>query len=176
MKRTLGLAALALSATLMTGCTEVGSLNEFVTADESVMDKALLGVWTSDDSTFAIQADGNAYIIRYFDKGPSAARFHARMIRVGDVKLLDVVQEADDAFMLPLHFLVRVWSEGNTLYWAFTDSGWMKEEAGRRLATRKFDKRHIITAPGTEWRKTALLLAADDRAYSGKRESLAKVQ
>lgn len=176
MKKLIGLAAVVVSAMLSAGCTELGSLNEFVAASESVMDNSLLGVWTSGDSTFAIQAAGSAYDIRYFEKGPTCLKLQARMIRVGDAKLLDIVQDADEPFVLPAHFLVRVWTEGNTLYWSFLDSDWIKQETGRRFAIHKDDKRLIITASGDEWRKSALLLAADDKAYSGKRESATKVQ
>jgi hypothetical protein len=175
MKKYLALAGLALSAALTSGCSDVASLNEYIAAEESVADRSLLGVWTKDDTTFVVQADGNEYKIRYMEKIPTAMPFRARLAIVNGARILDVVEESDDSFVVPLHVLVRVWTTPNTLEWTFLDSKWMQEQAGRRFSIHQSEKRRIITAAGAEWRKAALLLAADDQAYDGKRETLTRV-
>jgi len=175
MHKIMGMAAVAIAATFCGGCSELFSLNEFVTAEQSVMDRSLLGVWTWNDANFTIQADGNSYTIRYFDKGP-ALKFHARLIRVGDAKLLDVVEDIDEPFVVPVHFLVRVWTEGGTLSWTFLDSDWMKEQTGRRVALQASrDKSRLIVASGTQWSAELLKFAADDKAFSSRNE-LTRVQ
>jgi hypothetical protein len=174
MHKIIGMAAVAIAATFCGGCSELLSLNEFVAAEQSVMDRSLLGVWTSKDGSFAIQQDGNEYTIRYFEKGP-AFKFQARMIRVGDAKLLDVVEDTDEPFLVPVHFLVRVWTEGSTLSWTFLDSDWMKEQTGRRVALQPRDKSRLIVASGAQWSAELLKFAADDKAYNNRNE-LTRVQ
>ena len=171
----LAVALVVFGAGLMSGCSDLLSLNEFVAEEEAVMDPALLGVWTHDDATFAIQRKGNSYNIRYLEKGAPALHFDGRLVKAGEAKLLDIVEVSEDPFVLPLHALVRVWTEGNTLHWTFLDSDWLKEEAGRRFAVHKDKKRSVITTSGKEWRNIVWQLAADEKAYSNQ-ETATRVQ
>src|SRR5436190_1702320 len=122
------------AAMLLTGCTSLVSLNPFFTDEEAVADPALAGVWTREDTTFAIKLEDKTYSITYIEKS-TAMKFEARMIRVGDAKLLDLVPVNDDPFVVPVHSLVRVWTEGATLRWTFLETDWLKEQVGRHLAT-----------------------------------------
>jgi hypothetical protein len=168
-------AILALAALLNAGCTELVSLNPFVTEQEAVADRALTGVWTTNDHTIAIQLNGSTYTITYLEKGPQALKFEGRLIVVGDVKLLDLIETSDDPFVMPVHMLVRAWPEGNSLKWTFVDSDWMKEQVALRVSVHSQDKRRVITASGDEWRQAIRKLAVDDKA-SKDGETLTRVQ
>jgi hypothetical protein len=168
-------AILALAALLNAGCTELVSLNPFVTEQEAVADQSLAGVWTSDDHTIAIRLDGSKYTVTYFEKGPHALKFDGRLIVVGDVKLMDVVEDQDDPFVQPVHMLVRLWPDGHSLKWTFVDSDWMKEQVALRVSVHSQDKRRVITASGDEWRQAIRKLAVDDKA-SKDGETLTRVQ
>ncbi len=173
MKLTFVLVAAA--AVFTTGCTEFVSLNPFVPEQEAVMDPALLGVWTSDDATFIVKQNDKAYSIAYMEKGPTAMKFEGHLIKVGDAKLLDVLSITEDPFVLPAHLLVRVWTGGHTLRWAFLDTGWLKDQAGRQGAVQTIDKRTVVTAAGPAAREALLKLAADDKAYDNT-NTLTRVQ
>jgi hypothetical protein len=154
------------SAITLTGCSTLVSLNPFVTDEQSVMDPALLGLWTNQDGkhTYRISQDGNGYNIRYASDSSDAYQFKARMMVAGDVKLLDLVSANEDAFQIAVHTPVRVWMEGNTLRFAFLQSDWIKEQAGRQLPTVPSKDRTLIAGPGDAVRTFFAKSGADPKA------------
>ena len=163
-------------AIFMTGCSSLVSLNSFVTDKEACLEPALLGVWhDSDDATYIIRQSGNVYAIAYMDKSSSVIKFEARLLGVGDAKLLDLVSKNDDPFQIPAHTPMRVWPEGSTLRMAFLDSEWLRQEATQQLPAQMTGDRLVITAPGDAVRTFLTTYGADDRAY-GEPSVLRKVQ
>lgn len=159
--------SLALAGAItLTGCSTLVSLNPFVTDEQSVMDPALLGLWTNQDGkdTYRISQDGNGYIIRYSSDSSDTFQFKAHLMVAGDVKLLDLVSANEDAFQIAVHTPARVWTEGNTLRFAFLQADWLKEQAGRQLPTVPSKDRTLLTGPGDAVRTFFAKVGADPRA------------
>jgi hypothetical protein len=106
---------------------------------------------------------------------PSAAvyKLNAKMLKVGETRILDLMAEDEDPFQIAAHTPLRVWLEGATLRMAFLDSKWLREHASAQLAVRELDKRLLIMSPGEEVTRFLPTYGADDRAY-GKPTVLTK--
>jgi hypothetical protein len=154
------------SAITLTGCSTLVSLNPFVTGEQAVMDPALPGVWTNQDGkeTYTIRQDGTGYSIRYLSDSSDLYQFKANLMVAGDVKLLDLVPANEDAFQIVVHTPVRVWTEGNTLRFAFLQSDWLKEQAAKQLPTVPANDRTLIIGPGEAVGRFLAKAGADPRA------------
>ena len=158
---------LALAGALtMTGCSTFVSLNPFVSDQQAATDPALIGTWHGDDDTlFVIRQEGSVYTIRYLGDDSTAVKLEARLMIVGNAKFLDLVSKNDDAFQIPAHLLVRVWTGDKTLRWAFLDSDWLKEQAAKQLPVQALEKRTLATASSEAMHAFLLKNAGDDRAH-----------
>jgi len=169
---------LALAGTLMcSGCSELISLHPFVTDNEATLDARLLGVWTDGDNPmYIVRQDGNGYTISHSDKSsPAVYKLKAKMLKVGDARILDLTPADEDAFQIAAHTPLRVWMEGATLRLAFLDSKWLREKAAAQLATQQEGDRLLITSPQEEVTRFLLTYGGDDRAY-GKINVLTRQQ
>lgn len=158
---------LALAGTLMcTGCSELISLHPFVTDKEAVLDARLLGVWVDGDDLYVVRQDGNGYTIGYTEKNSTAVyKLKAKMLKVGEARILDLTPAEEDAFQVAAHTPLRVWMEGATLPIAFLDAEWLRKHASGQLAVQVVGKRLLITSPGEEVTRFLLTYGADDRAF-----------
>ena len=160
---------LALAGTLMcTGCSELVGLHPFVTDKEAALDARLLGVWVDDDDLYMVRQDGNGYTIGYSDKKSAAIyKLNAKMLKVGEARILDLTPAEVDAFRIAAHTPLRVWMEGATLRIAFLDSKWLREHASAELAVQEQEAggRLVITSPGEEVTRFLLTYGGDDRAF-----------
>ena len=143
---------LALAGTLLcTGCSDLISLHAFVTDKEAALDPRLVGVWAGEDDLYIVRQDGNGYTISHADKSASTVyKLKARMLKVGEARILD---------------LTRIWMEGATLRMAFLDSKWLREQASAHLAVEGSGDRQLITSPGEEVKRFLITYGADDRAF-----------
>ncbi len=168
-------------AFLLTGCSSFVSFEPFVTEDQAATDANLVGAWqgagNDDKDLTVIRQKGSVYTIRYFgdDKDVSIG-FEGRLMRVGDVELMDIVITNDDAFAIPVHMLARVWPDGSTLRWVFLDSGWFEEQAKQSLGTQAAADRTIVSAKGAALVQFVKKFAIDERAYSDRGQHLVRVQ
>jgi hypothetical protein len=170
--------SLALAGAItLTGCSSLVSLNPFVTGEQAVMDPALLGIWTNQDGkeAYSVRQDGTGYSIRYLSDSSDAYQFKARLMVTDDVKLLDLVSANEDAFQIAVHTPVRVWTEGGTLRFAFLQSDWLKEQAGRQLPTVPVKDRTLIAAPSEAVGNFLAKIGADPKACD-EPEVLRRVQ
>ena len=168
-----GLLLLAASAVLLTGCSDLVSLNPFIEAKDAIVDPALTGTWKGDNSLFVIQQEDDGYAITYTEKN-EAAKFRATLLQSADAKILDLVVDGDDdAFRVPVHLLARVWVQGSSLRWTFLDSKWLREQTAV-LPNQIADKRTLLTAQPEALRTLVLKYATDDRAYEGTPMELTK--
>jgi hypothetical protein len=153
-------------AITLTGCSTLVSLNPFVTDEQAVMDPALVGLWTDHEGkeTYRISQDGTGYGIRYSSDSSDSYQFKARLMVVGDLRILDLVSANEDAFQLAVHTPVRVWIDGSTLRFDFPQSDWLKEQAGRQLPTVLAKDRTLMTAPGEAVRGFLSKNGADPKA------------
>ena len=157
---------LALTGVLfMTGCSALVSLNS-PAADDDATDAALLGFWhnAEDDATYIVRQAGSAYAVTYLEKS-STYRFEARLWRSGDARFLDLVSTKKDGFQIPAHTPVRVWIDGETLRFAFLDSGWLREQAALQLPVQMVGERTVTTASGDAVRSFLAKYGSDERAH-----------
>jgi hypothetical protein len=154
-----GAAVLAASGPLL-------SLDPFVTEQEAIFDPGLLGVWAEDhgkDLLIIRQNGDRAYRITLVS-GSTALTFEARLFRAGEARWLDLLPPAD-ALRIPVHLLVRVWTEGASLRTGMLGSEWPGEEASQQLASRPLRGSLLLTAPGTAIRAFLMWREPDEKAY-----------
>ena len=166
--RLAGLVLMAASAVMLTGCSDLVSLNPFFTDKDSIADSSILGTWTGSDgdSLFIVQQADHGYVVTYTEKKESA-KFAGSLVRVGDAKILDLVLlDSDDAFQVPVHMLARVWADGSTLRWIYLDSKWLRAQLGT-LPSQVSGKRTLLTAPPEALRSFVMNYGADGLAYEG---------
>jgi hypothetical protein len=160
---------------VLSGCSNVISVNGFAPDNLTVQNPALPGVWAGDDSVFIVKAKDRGYTIAMVEKGKNTANFEARLFRAGNAEILDLQPAGDeDPFQLPVHTPVRIWVDEHTLKFAWLDSLWMRKAAREQLATQDRGDRLLITSPSDAVMKFVLLNGSDDRAYEGKREQLVR--
>ena len=147
--RIIGALLTAAAAFTLAGCSTMVSLHPFVTDQQAVFDPALVGVWAKagSDELYVVRQDGNGYKIRRIDNSNSQS-FSANLLKVGDLRILDLVSETDDPFQLAVHTPLRVWVEDATLRFATLDTAWLKENARKQIPIEDAGDRALITAPG----------------------------
>jgi hypothetical protein len=119
-----------------------------------------------DDDLYIVRQDGNGYTIGYSEKKSSAVyKLKAKMLKVGEARILDLTPAEDDAFRIAAHTPLRVWMEGAALRIAFLDSKWLREHVSGQLAVQEVGDRLLITSPGEEVTRFLLTYGGDDRAY-----------
>jgi hypothetical protein len=161
---------LAVAGTLMcTGCSEMISLHPFVTDGEAVLDARLLGVWADGsgdkEPMYIVRQDGNGYTIGRSDSdSPAIYKLKAKMLRVGDARILDLTPADEDAFQVAVHTPLRVWMEGATLRMAFLDSEWLRDHASAELKVQPAGDRLLITSPSDDVTRFLLTYGGDERA------------
>ncbi len=146
----------------MTGCSNLVSLNPFHREQQSNNDPALVGTWVDKESICIIRQDGAGYAITYINDG--VMKFGARMVIVGNARVLDLVSKDEHPFHLAPHVLARVWLDGNTLRWSFLDSDWLQEQAAKQLPAQRIgDALVLSSSSGAAW-NFLMKAATDDRA------------
>ena len=155
-----------LGSMALTGCSNLVSLNPFVTEKQAVLDPNLLGTWKGSGGELVIvQQNKSSYSITYTEGKEGAQKFTALLFRSGDAELLDLVSESDAVLQVPVHALVRVWPEGSLLRWTFLDSKWLREQATQQLASQPQGDSILLTAPGEAVRSVFLQHGGDSKAY-----------
>jgi len=158
---------LALAGTMMcTGCSELVALHPFVSENEAVLDARLPGVWLAGDGAYVVRPDGNGYTISHSEnKSAAVYNLKARMLKVSDARILDLMPAEEDAFQIAAHTPLRVWVEDTKLRIAFLDSQWLRAQANGQLAMQVLDDRLLITSRADQVTRFLMTYGADDRAY-----------
>ena len=170
---TLALASVA----ALTGCTNLVSLNPFVTAKQAVPDPNLAGTWKSsdDDSLLVVQQNSASYSVTYTDGKGTSLKFTALAFRAGDAELVDLVSENEAFLQVPVHALLRVWPEGSLLRWTFLDSKWLREQVGKELVSQPNGDGQLLTAPGETVRNVLLKYGTDSKAFENTPNVMTRV-
>jgi hypothetical protein len=159
---------LAVAGTLVfTGCSQLIGLHPFVTDKDAVQDARLAGVWVDDDGDlYIVRQDGNGYAIAHSEKSASTVyKLKGKLLKVGEVRILDLTPPEEDPFQVAVHTPLRVWIEGATLRIAFLDSKWMREQASAHLSVQEVGDRRLITSTGEEMKQFLTTYGGDDRAF-----------
>jgi hypothetical protein len=146
-----------IGAVVLTAATPLMWLDPIVTDREATFDPALLGVWskTGGRDLLIFRRNGDSAYTVAFVSGSTVLRFEARLFRSGEARFLDVSPPAEP-LRIPLHFLVRVWTEDGAFRFAFLDTDWFREKAAKSL---------LLTAPASAIRDLLAKYGADDRAH-----------
>ena len=87
------------SALMLTGCSDLLSLNSFVPDNESVADPSVVGTWkgSDDEALYIVPQTNSAYSITYTDK-KDTAKFQGHLMNAGEAEILDLVVERENTF------------------------------------------------------------------------------
>ena len=142
----------------LTAATPLMWLDPIVTDREATFDPALLGVWgeTGGHDLLIFRRNGDSAYTVTFVSGSIVFKLEARLFRAGDARFLDLLPPAEP-LRIPLHFLVRGWTESGAFRFADLDTDWVREKAAESLA---------LTAPAAARRDFLAKYGADDRAHS----------
>jgi hypothetical protein len=148
--------ALAVAAAL-TAATPLLWLDPIATDREATFDPALLGVWseTGGRDLLIFRRNGDSAYTIAFVSGSTVLKFEARLFRAGEARFLDLLPPAQP-LRIPLHCLVRVWTEDGAFRFADLDTDWFREKAAESLAP---------VAPAAAIRDFLAKYGADDRAH-----------
>jgi hypothetical protein len=171
--RPIALSACLLAAIVSSGCL-VLALQPAYDAESVVFDEALIGEWeNADDGTSATIDRGQwrAYKVAYADRF-SKRSFQANLTKVGAATFLDLTEMRGvdpGPFLLPVHGVLQVSVNGDTLTAAPLDYTWFMRAMTQRslgvLTAAVDDRRNaVVTSPTSELRRW--LLRAPPEAFS----------
>jgi hypothetical protein len=155
----LRLLSLALAAAaVLTAATPLMWLDPVATDREATFESGLLGVWseTGGRDLLIFRRNGDSAYTITFVSGSIVFKLEARLFRSGEARFLDVRPPAEP-LRIPLHFLVRIWTEAGAFRFADLDTDWFRERAAESL---------VLTAPAAAIRDVLAKYGADDRAHS----------
>ena len=165
-------------ASFLTGCSSLISLNPFVADGQTAADPRLVGTWKGagpdSNDQYSIAQKGALYTVHYWDGTSPSANFEARLTRIGDAEILDIICTDDHPFTVPVHMLARVWPDEGQLRWVLLDGDWLRQQARQALVTQETGDRTLITTQGEPAAQFLKKFGADDRAY-GQITELVKV-
>jgi len=165
--------ALLIVAGLLTGCSDIVSLNAPIQDSEAVIDASLEGIYAAGEDVCIIRKPvGGVYRILYSEApeegypGTAEARqFEGRLMKTQSAEVLDVVSDRGDEFHAPVHLWARVWPGAKELRWSWLDSEWLKGRARAELGTQETDSRMILTSPASTLRSFIDRYAGDEQAH-----------
>ncbi len=151
MRLTLAAPAIAL-ALLTSGCASLKSVQPLASETNTTFDRNLIGVWTdADGEDIIIVREGQSMtydILWISDGGKESLRLVAKLVELGDSRVLDVMEANPGTFAVPCHVFVNVRNTGDDLQISFLDSKWIQAMIkDQSLAHFEADKSLVITAP-----------------------------
>ncbi|MBI3005004.1 MAG: hypothetical protein HYY49_06260 [Ignavibacteriales bacterium] len=167
-------AAILLAAFIVSGCLR--SLHPLYSDKTLVFDQNLVGSWVDQDSSMwtFIQTGQKSYELVYTEKG-SPGRFKAHLVKLGKFVFLDLFPEEpvlQNGFykfhLVPVHSILRVWIEENTLRMAMLDHDWFKNQVDKKkvkLAHEHRGNEIILTAATDDLQKFVVKYANDPKAF-----------
>lgn len=127
MQKTLAMCGLLAAMAVATGCS-TPSLQGLCSADKTVDDRGLDGVWSDGDTVAVVQRSGPGEyaVATLIDAGgtPTALKFDACLVELGGKRFVDMAQSADGlselsetyaGFAVPTHQFAQVERKGDRL-------------------------------------------------------------
>ena len=168
---------------LAAGCLPV-SLEPLYTESDLILDKSLVGNWTSDQGkeswTFEETEEEKVYLLRHIDNEKRGAAFAARLVVLGKHRFLDLYPAEIDAELnwlagcqlIPGHVFFRLSISGDGMQLIPMSLEWLNEhiekdpEAIRHKRIEEDgDDRILFTASTAELQKFVLKHADDTAAF-----------
>lgn len=165
MRLTLLLIA-ATGALLSTGCGPTLSVHPLYEDRDIVSDLPLEGLWTDQDAKeiWDVRKSNTGY-----EAGNKEEKLRLQVVRLGDLRFLDITCCQDASLAIPGHLIAKVWMEGEELCAQAMDTDWLKQkvrETGFPNMELSKDKQMILTAPTPLLQKFVQLYANEPRAFS----------
>jgi hypothetical protein len=161
----------ALTLLIVAGC--VPSLHEMYTDHDSIFDPALVGTFSSKDSTWTFSKhDESSYDLVLLDKDAKATKFLVHLVKVPDGTMFLDVFPADDPTnpnFIPNHSFMLVYQISPTLKLANLDPDWTKKYLADHpdaLAHEKVKDDIVLTAAPADVQKFLAANAKTDGAFS----------
>lgn len=173
------------------GCTCTGSLRPLESDDPLTFTSDLSGKWVSDESDskeqeyFTLESAGdNAYRVSCSKDGDTLKNiYELSLVQVGGYTFFDAAfketgdkqssKTAYDLGVLPIHFIGRVWADGDQLRLGLLDYNWMEKMSSNNSLTLPFIEHsegddHIIllTAESDKLKEFVRQYAEDPEAFS----------
>lgn len=176
MRRLIAVCLVVLAA----GCAP--SLSPVYTEKDLVFEPGLLGTWSTEkpeDGTWMVeQKGGNAYTVRFTEKGKTGA-CRGHLVRLGGMLVMDLFPEGAEyeglgdltkVHTVPTHTVNRIWIEGDTVRYATLDGDRLKDlSAAGELAIphTQTDGKILLTARPAELQAFLVKHASDPKLFSG---------
>ncbi len=145
---------LVFAAILLTGCGDLPSLEGLANKENTVFDPALLGTWSTAESVIVVKAgDDQSYRIHWLDLDDDATpvlQMEARLVKLGEQRILDLSSSNPGAFAIPCHVFLRIRPVKEGLKVQFVDSLWIREKAKTTLTNFVWEKHPVLTAPSAQ--------------------------
>jgi hypothetical protein len=130
--KALWIVSFAASTLLATGCGKLISVQPLATDENIVFDPGLTGVWRDDDETvYTVRDDGSkSYEIDCVSKGKveETTALKARLVQLGDQRVLDLSARKEEPFSISGHAFVRVTPVAEGLEIRFIGSEWLQDQ------------------------------------------------
>lgn len=186
--------ALAIAVAASAGpCRSVASLYPLFTDNDLILEPALLGTWLAFDEKDTVRyvftpGDSTAprtYVLT-MSGGDEQARFTARLGRIDDQLILDLVPFDDDdvaapgfeGFVVPVHIITRLDVARDSLWYAYLGGDWFRdvhdstpgairhETVVRPDSARQHTVTYLLTAPAPDLQRFLSTRALPDaRAF-----------
>ena len=173
------------------GCTCTGSLRPLESDQPLAVTADLNGTWTSDEKDsnekayFQIEGTGNGVyrVTELAEDGKLRDVYELSLVQVGAYTFFDAAfketgdkqssKTAYDLGVLPIHFIGRVWADGDQLRLSLLDYNWMEKMSSDNSLTLPFVEHHegddhiiLLTATSDELKEFIRQYAEDPEAFS----------
>ncbi len=138
----------AASMLVSSGCSELFSVQPLATAETTVFDSALLGVWSSEGGSETRDLHGSLFIragapeqkeydIVWIPTQGEAPRLSGKLVRVGDRLISDLLAVKEDYWGVPEPFFMLLERSADELRFHWLDSDWLREKVKSANALAK---------------------------------------
>ena len=178
------------AAAWLGGCSCAGSLRALEAGEPLLVSANLRGKWASADANnekdyFLVDStSANTYCVSSLKENEKLrAVYEVSLVQVGSYTFLDAAfdetasaqehRNAYDMGVLPIHFIGRVWVEGDTLRLGLLDYDWLKEMTTSGKVRLPYVERHkendnllLLTSDGDKLAEFVRQYAEDPDAFS----------
>jgi hypothetical protein len=168
---------------LLSGCSDLLSVQPLATAETAVFDAGLIGEWLCTESGpgpsgkslegVALIRAGSAqkkdYDIVWLPDEGEALRLKGQLVKVGDRLVFDLIAVKETTLAIPAHFFMLVEKTADGVKFHWLDSKWLRDRVMSKdvLAHAMVDDKPVITAGSAEIHAFLAKFGLDAQAVSG---------
>jgi hypothetical protein len=166
---------------LLSGCSDLFSVNPLATAETTVFDAGLLGEWSSEggggaagkdlDGSVLVRAgaaERKEYEIVWIPKEGEALRLRGQLVRVGDRLIFDLLAIKEANWAVPGHFFMLMERGADGVMFHWLDSDWLRQKVmlPNALAHAVGEDKPVIVAGGAQINAFLAKYGLDPQAVS----------